>query len=190
MTREDIISMSRPFEEFQLQMPTPTRPPLSSQQSNSLPSTPYQHARKLSDEDRVPSPIRGNEISPSRDARSEYDATTRPSGRSTFLSGCKFEKGMASSKRRIPYSVGGDKLERASSMPKKYLEPKEEERLTTDCWDLYKQLLPSRESEKRRDDFVQKLEMLLNNQWPGNNIKVHVFGSTGNMLYTNESDGL
>ena len=97
---------------------------------------------------------------------------------------------MASSKRRIPYSVGGDKLERASSMPKKYLEPKEEERLTTDCWDLYKQLLPSRESEKRRDDFVQKLEMLLNNQWPGNNIKVHVFGSTGNMLYTNESDGL
>ena len=96
---------------------------------------------------------------------------------------------MAFSRRRVPYSVGGDKLERASSMPKKYLDPNEEEKLSGDMRELYDRLLPSNESEERRSKFVQKVEKLLNEQWPGNNIKVFVFGSSGNMLYSTDSDG-
>ena len=96
---------------------------------------------------------------------------------------------MAFSRRRIPYSEGGEKLERASSMPKKYLDPNEEEKLSGDMRELYDRLLPSNESESRRAKFVHKVETLLNNQWPGNNIKVFVFGSSGNKLYTTDSDG-
>ena len=74
-------------------------------------------------------------------------------------------------------------------MPKKYLNPQEEEKLSGDMRELYDRLLPSAESEERRSKFVQKLESLLNKQWPRNDIKVHVFGSSGNMLCTSDSDG-
>lgn len=97
---------------------------------------------------------------------------------------------MAHSRRRIPYSVGGEQLERPSSMPKKYLNPVEEEKLSGDMRELYDRILPTRGSDERRTKFVQKLERILNEKWPGNDIKVHVFGSSGNMLCTNESDGL
>ena len=177
-------------EQLKMQLPIPSRPSLSSQQSSSLPSTPYQHARKLSDEAHIPPPAQGEEMqSPSRSAHSETDSSLRAPGRSTFLAGCKYETGMAFSRRRIPYSLGGDKLERASSMPKKYLDPNEEEKLSGDMRELYDRLLPSNESEERRSKFVQKVEALLNAQWPGNNIKVFVFGSSGNKLYTTDSDG-
>ena len=177
------------FENFALHVQSPQRPRLITHHSSSLPSTPYQHARKLSDEIRIPSPIQGTENSPSRSAHSESDSTLRPPGRSTFLTGCKYETGMAFSRRRIPYSEGGEKLDRATSMPKKYLDPKEEGKLSGDMRELYDRLLPSRESEERRASFVQKLDHLLNDQWPGNKIKVHVFGSSGNMLCTSDSDG-
>ena len=75
-------------------------------------------------------------------------------------------------------------------MPKKYLDPKEEGKLSGDMRELYDRILPSRESEERRAMFVQKLDRLLNKQWPGNKIEVHVFGSSGNMLCTSDSDGL
>ncbi|QSS65880.1 PAP/25A associated domain family [Histoplasma capsulatum] len=74
--------------------------------------------------------------------------------------GCKYETGMAHFRRRIP----GDMRE------------------------LYDRLLPSEESESRRLKFVDKLENLLNKQWPGNNIRVHVFGSSGNKLCSSDSD--
>lgn len=63
------------------------RPPLTSQQSNSLPSTPYQHARKISFHSRSPSPPQGN-TSP----RSTHSESTHlpPSLRKQF-SGCKYE---------------------------------------------------------------------------------------------------
>ena len=190
MTRDGTVKMSKPnLDNFAFNVPASPRPPLTTQQSNSLPSTPYQHARKLSDECRIPSPAKGIELSPSRSAHSESDSTLRPPGNSTFLTGCKYETGMAYSRRRIPYSIGGDKLQRASMIPKKFLEPKTEEKLSGEMQELYGQLLPSQESEERRARFVQKLDALLNNQWPGNDIKVHVFGSSGNMLFTSDSDG-
>lgn len=74
-------------------------------------------------------------------------------------------------------------------MPKKYLDPAEEEKLSGDMRELYGRLLPSGESDQRRAKFVQKLEQILNQQWTGSEIKVHVFGSSGNMLCTSDSDG-
>lgn len=96
---------------------------------------------------------------------------------------------MAYSRRRIPYSFGSDILEPVQKV-KKSLDPAEESKLSGDMRELYDRILPSAESEKRRSDFVAKLEKLLNDKWPGSDIKVHVFGSSGNMLYTNDSDGL
>jgi len=96
---------------------------------------------------------------------------------------------MAFSRRRIPYSIGGDQLERAKTMPKKFLNPSEEEKVSGDMRELYDRILPSKRSDENRKAFVQKLERILNEQWPRNDIKVHVFGSSGNMLCTSDSDG-
>ena len=96
---------------------------------------------------------------------------------------------MAFSRRRIPYSIGGDQLERAKTMPKKFLNSTEEGRLSEDMMELYDRILPSKESDQRRAKFVQKLHRMLNERWPGNEIKVFVFGSSGNMLCTSDSDG-
>jgi DNA polymerase sigma len=95
---------------------------------------------------------------------------------------------MANAKRRVPYSLGPDKLEAAIEVPRAFLSAAEDERLTNDMRHLYKLLLPSRESEARRKRLVEKLEMILRKQWPGYKIKVNVFGSTGNKLGTTESD--
>ncbi|WEW56420.1 hypothetical protein PRK78_001863 [Emydomyces testavorans] len=95
---------------------------------------------------------------------------------------------MAHFRRRMPYSLGADLLPEEPGPLKEQLDPEEEERLTSDMKELYKTLLPSVESEQRRVKFVQKLENLLNAQWPGNDIKVHVFGSSGNKLCSSDSD--
>ena len=80
-------------------------------------------------------------------------------------------------------------LERARTVPKKFLNPPEETKLTGDLRELYDRILPSAESDRRRAKFISKLDRILNNRWPGNNIKVHVFGSSGNLLCTSDSDG-
>ena len=74
-------------------------------------------------------------------------------------------------------------------MPKKFLNAKEEGKLTGDMGELYDRLLPSQESNYRRTNFVNKLDHILNRRWPGSNTKVYVFGSSGNQLCTNDSDG-
>jgi len=70
----------------------------------------------------------------------------------------------------------------------KILSAKEEFRLTSEMEKLYAELLPTAESEERRERLVGKLEKLLQDRWPGQNIKVSVFGSTGNRLGTRDSD--
>ena len=80
-------------------------------------------------------------------------------------------------------------LERAKAPPKKFLSREQEVKLSGDLRELYSRLLPSRESDQRRAVFVQKLERFLNEQWPESEIKVHVFGSSGNLLCTSDSDG-
>ena len=73
--------------------------------------------------------------------------------------------------------------------PKEALEPHEDDKLTGDMRELYDRLLPTQESEERRVKLVQKLELILNQEWPGNDIKVNVFGSSGNLLSSTDSDG-
>ncbi|KAJ5518339.1 PAP/25A-associated [Penicillium expansum] len=163
---------------------TAARPPLTSHQSNSLPSTPYQHARNLSFHSRSPSPARGS-TSP-RSTHSE--ATHLPPFSRKPLGGCKYETAMAYFRRRIPYSLGADILPEEKGALKEQLSPDEEKKLSTEIMDLYDRLLPSAESDDRRRQLVRKLEKLFNDQWPGHNIKANIFGSSGNKLCSSDSD--
>lgn len=165
---------------------TSNRPPLTSQQSNSLPSTPYQHARKISFHSRSPSPHHG-----STSPRSTHSESTHipPSSRKPFT-GCKYETAMSFFRRRMPYSLGADLLPEEKEGLKLRLRPEEENKLTTDMLEVYKNLLPSEESDSRRRRLVRKLEDLFNQQWPGCEIKVRVFGSSGNKLCSSDSDGM
>ncbi|PGH05271.1 hypothetical protein AJ80_08379 [Polytolypa hystricis UAMH7299] len=162
----------------------PLRPSLNSQHSNSLPSTPYQHPRDLPFTSRSPSPRRGSSSPRSTHSESHH---LLPSLRRQYP-GCKYETGMAHFRRRIPYSLGSELLPDESGPLKEQLDPKVEEALTKEMTELYQKLLPSPESEERRSRFVQKLENMLNKQWPGNDIEVHIFGSSGNKLYSSDSD--
>jgi DNA polymerase sigma len=90
----------------------------------------------------------------------------------------------------MAYSIGSEKLEKVkSSNIKQRLTKDDERKLTGDMRELYDRLLPTSESEAKRKRFVQKLEKLLNDEWPGHDIQVHMFGSSGNLLCTDESDG-
>jgi hypothetical protein len=90
----------------------------------------------------------------------------------------------------MPYSLGGDLLPEEKVGLKERLDPEEEEKLSRDMGELYDRLLPSAESDDRRRQLVQKLEKLFNKQWPGKDIKVHIFGSSGNKLCSSDSDGM
>ena len=95
---------------------------------------------------------------------------------------------MRQARRRVPYTLGPEKLEPDHEGAAKKLNPKEQFRITTDMRALYRRLLPTEESESRRRKIVEKLEKLLEQRWPGQQITVSVFGSTGNRLGTNDSD--
>ena len=164
---------------------SPGRPPLTAHQSSSLPSTPYQRSRNLSFPSRSPSPPHG-----STSPRSTHSESTHlpPSFRKP-LGGCKYETAMAYFRRRMPYTLGGDLLPEEKDALKEQLGPEEEKKLTVDMMEIYDRLLPSAESDDRRQQLVRKLERLFNEQWPGRDIKAHVFGSSGNKLCSSDSDG-
>jgi DNA polymerase sigma len=97
---------------------------------------------------------------------------------------------MAHTKRRMPYSVGTERLEKLNAADlKSKLSEDEERELTTDMRELYDRLKPTPETDDKKDRLVKKLEKLFNEEWPGHDIRVHVFGSTGNLLCTDDSDG-
>lgn len=159
-------------------------------QSSSVPSTPHQHARQFSFESREPSPTAGNNHSP-RSAYSETNGTL-PSLRPLppRLGGCKYETAQINSRRRIPYSVGSDRLEKLDLRTvKSKLSEDEERKLATDMREIYDRLLPTEKVEEKRKKLVQKLEKIFNDEWPGHDIKVHLFGSSGNLLCSDDSDG-
>jgi len=95
---------------------------------------------------------------------------------------------MKQARRRVPYTLGPEKLESDPEGAAKNLNPKEAFRITTDMRALYAKLLPTDESETRRGKLIAKLEKLLRERWPGQQINVSVFGSTGNRLGTRDSD--
>jgi len=195
MTTEDTSAKmaTKTFDVSNQPSPRPRMQHQNSQQShqsNSVPSTPHQHARQFSLGSREPSP----DAAPNHSPRSAYSESysTLPSLRPHIPRlGCKYETAMAHSRRRMAYSIGSDKLERIKpSNIKAKLTRDDERKLTGDMRELYDQLLPSAESDAKRKRFVQKLEKLLNDEWPGHDIRVHMFGSSGNLLCTDESDGV
>ncbi|KAF2191535.1 hypothetical protein K469DRAFT_557178 [Zopfia rhizophila CBS 207.26] len=164
------------------------RPSIVSHHSNSVPSTPLQFPRQFESRSRSPSPNGGLGSHSPRSVSSEANGsmpTLRKEQRGRV--GCKYETNAAFGRRRIPYT-SSDPLEKAKEEPKKALDPNEEGKLSGDMRELYDRLLPTGESAERRLTFVKKLENILQSEWPGNEFKVHVFGSSGNLLYTSESD--
>ncbi|KAK6336254.1 hypothetical protein TWF696_001815 [Orbilia brochopaga] len=166
--------------------PSSTRPQYRSQRSshslsNSMPSTP-RHPRTRHDaaKSRSPSP-------PPFALDSPRSATSDPSTHTVMRTRCQYESGLVLQRRRIPYSIGSDPLP-DEKPPKDSLSKEDDEKLTADMEKLYADLLPSDESNERRRKFLAKLEKLLNDEWPGHEIKVHPFGSTENKLCSTDSD--
>jgi DNA polymerase sigma len=95
---------------------------------------------------------------------------------------------MARARRRVPYSLGPDRLDPDPEKAAKRPTREQEEILSKDIRELYGRLVPTLESEQRRKSFVAKLESILSERWPEHPIKVNVFGSTGNSLGTSDSD--
>ncbi|KAF2481360.1 hypothetical protein BDY17DRAFT_317986 [Neohortaea acidophila] len=162
----------------------PSRPPITSHHSNSVPSTPYQQPRDIRFHSRSPSPNRAIASQSPRSALTDSIGAQR-----SAQVVCKFETGAEIRKRRIPYVEGGnEELGPPKKEPKKFLEPDEHHKLSGDMRELYDRLLPSQESEDRKKQLLRKLERILNEEWPGQDIRVHVFGSSGNDLSSSDSD--
>lgn len=157
--------------------------------SSSVPSTPHQHARQFSFEDREPSPTGINNHSP----RSAYSETsTLPSLRQLppRTGGCKYETAQKNSRRRIPYSTGSDRLQKEDlKTVKSKLSEDEEKKLSDDMREIFDRLLPTDDVEQKRKKLVLKLEKIFNDEWPGHDIKVQLFGSSGNLLCSDDADG-
>lgn len=152
-------------------------------QSNSLPSTPnHNPSGALS---RSPSPPCA--LDSPRSAASE-PVTVLPFTRSQY-GGCIYETALVNARRRMPYSLGIEKLEKEKPRQEMLL-PEQDEKLTKDMLDMYEGLKPNKESSDRRRRFLEKLARLLNDEWPGHDIRVHAFGSTENHLCMSDSDGI
>ncbi|KAK8851643.1 hypothetical protein PGQ11_014122 [Apiospora arundinis] len=157
--------------------------------SNSVPSTPHQHARKFSFESREPSPTANHGHSP-RSAYSETNGNL-PSLRPLppRSGGCQYETIPERSRRRMPYSIGSDRLDKSDmSKVQTKLVDDVEKKLSTDMRELYDRLKPTKAVEEKRGKLIQKLEKLLNDTWPGHEIRVRLFGSSGNLLCSDDSD--
>ncbi|CEP12885.1 hypothetical protein [Parasitella parasitica] len=74
------------------------------------------------------------------------------------------------------------------SKPPFVLESQQEDNLSIDIIKLYQNLLPSKDSYDKRIKFVNRVEHLLNEEWPDHDIKANVFGSSVNDLGTSSSD--
>ncbi|KAI8644623.1 hypothetical protein BD408DRAFT_413010 [Parasitella parasitica] len=68
------------------------------------------------------------------------------------------------------------------------LEVRQEDNLSIDIIKMYQDLLPSKDSYDKRVKFVDRIEHLLNEEWPDHDIKANVFGSSVNDLGTSSSD--
>ncbi|KAH0846669.1 PAP/25A associated domain family [Fonsecaea pedrosoi] len=151
-----------------------------------MPSTPFQRSESRSHTRTSPSPEPPAKPSSPRSLPSDKSHTP-PASRKQY-GGCKYETSMQRARRRVPYSLGPDPLEKDKSDLKTRLTHEENETLTQDMQKLYEELQPTAESEGRRSRFIEKLDQILRGRWPTSSIKVNVFGSTGNNLGTSDSD--
>jgi len=155
-------------------------------QSKSMPSTPFQRPQSRSDLRNSPSPDPAAK-NPSPRSQPSDRSHTPPTIRKHY-GGCKYETGMARARRRVPYSLGPEPLEKERGQLKSQLTHDEDEKLTKHMDQLYQDLQPTPESEERRSNFIEKLKRILLGRWPNSSITVNVFGSTGNNLGTSDSD--
>lgn len=164
------------------------RPSIVSQHSNSVPSTPLQVARKYDTRSRSPSPNGGLGSHSPRSVASEANSTM-PTLRPARMGKCRFETNVGSlGRRRVPYH-SSDILDKVKEEPKAILNPHEEDKLSGDMRELYDRLQPTQENTDIRNKFMEKVQRILETEFPGNEFKVSIFGSSGNMLWTAESDG-
>ena len=90
----------------------------------------------------------------------------------------------------MPYSGGSDRLEsKDTSKLKGKLAEEEERQVATDMREVYDRLLPTEAVEEKRKLLLKKLEDIFNEEWPGHDIRAHLFGSSGNLLCSDASDG-
>ncbi|OAL48224.1 hypothetical protein IQ07DRAFT_93189 [Pyrenochaeta sp. DS3sAY3a] len=163
------------------------RPSIVSQHSNSVPSTPLQVARRYETRSRSPSPNGGLGSHSPRSVSSEANSAM-PTLRPSRPFKCKFETNVGMlGRRRVPYQ-SDEILEQANEDLKKSLDPHEDDKLSGDMRELYDRLQPTQQDIDIRDTFVKKVQRILETEFPGTEFKVHIFGSSGNMLWTAESD--
>jgi hypothetical protein len=188
MTSNGVANMGSKREEAGTQTTRSQRPSIVSQLSNSVPSTPLQVARKYTTRSRSPSPNGGLGSHSPRSVSSEANSAM-PSLRPARPFKCKFETNVGMlGRRRMPYQ-SDEILDKAKEEPKKTLDPHEDGKLSGDMRELYDRLQPKQEDTDIRGRFVRKMQRILEDEFAGNKIMVHVFGSSGNMLWTSESDG-
>ncbi|KAI9047078.1 hypothetical protein LZ554_009151 [Drepanopeziza brunnea f. sp. 'monogermtubi'] len=189
---EKEVAATMPGKKAELsQLPIRSHPPnhrpTLSQLSNSVPSTPHQRARDFAGESRETSPTAANNHSP-RSAYSESNIPLPPKPHPKRIP-CKYETAMAGTRRRMPYNLGDELLEKVDdSKLKAKLTADDEKTLTAEMEKMYNTLLPTPKSDRNREAMLKKLEDLFNREWPGHDIRAHVFGSSGNLLCTDESD--
>ncbi|EUC48169.1 hypothetical protein COCMIDRAFT_2956 [Bipolaris oryzae ATCC 44560] len=165
----------------------PQRPSIVSHHSSSVPSTPLQVARKYNTPSRSPSPNGGLGGHSPRSVSSEANGAM-PTLRPARPFKCRFETNVGMlGRRRMPYQ-SDEILDKAKEEPKKSLDPHEDDKLSGDMRELYDRLLPKQQDNDTRERFVKKVQRILETEFPGTQMMVHVFGSSGNMLWTSESD--
>lgn len=154
--------------------------------SSSVPSTPHFTKNMTRHTSQTPSPNRGKGSSP-KSISSEPAKTQRLDAWSREP--CRFEIAMLTAKRRMPYSLGVERLPREENAVREKLTAEEEKDLTGQIMRLVEEKLqPNSDVELRRRRFLDKLERIFNTVWPGHDIQVRAFGSTENKLSSKESD--
>jgi hypothetical protein len=165
-----------------------SRPRFVQQQSSSVPSTPRQHPQDFAFDVRTQSEAGQDATDSPRSTASEINRVV-PSVR-TSTSNCRYQNTQVS-RRRIEYTDNGiDRLSKIDPPPQSTLNSEEEDKLREDMQSLYDRLLPTSGSSNAREQVVDKLQTILTGAWPGKSIRVAIFGSSGNLLYTSNSDGM
>lgn len=99
---------------------------------------------------------------------------------------CRFQS-TQTSRRRVAYNIGADALPREE--PPSFASRERPSELVEQAERLYQRLLPSPESDKRRKQLVTKIQHILREEIPNGRVEAFVFGSSGNLLCMNDSDG-
>lgn len=169
--------------------PERIRPQLVAQQSNSVPSTPQQRPRQAPTGARTPSPVNRRASHSPRTVASDSAKSREQYRTGPVVTECRF-KTTQPSRRRIPYSIGDQVLDKPHESPKHRLTHDEHNRLGNNIERVYHTLLPSQPGQGRREQVLEKLRRIIGDGFPGRDFGVQVFGSSGNLLFTDQSDGM